>query len=153
MSHVAWLRQAESDFEAAETLSKAGLHSQAVWFASQAVEKGHKAILAALGMRYEEKHFKQLGHRTGEIASLLPAALHQPLDPEIAKLIVTLEARASGSRYPAPSQKAGKPSELVAPAVAIVDSQRDVEGAKRLLEWCRERIQRALKAAEMMKPA
>ena len=75
MSHAVWLEQAEDDLKAAHVLSGAGHHSQAIWLASQAVEKGHKAILVALGLRYEDKHFKKLGHSTdgmtldGEVAA------------------------------------------------------------------------------------
>jgi hypothetical protein len=79
MSHDAWIQQAESDLEAAKVLSHSAFHSQAVWLAAQAVEKAHKAILAALGLRYEDKHFKRLGHGTGEIADLLPVTLHEPI--------------------------------------------------------------------------
>jgi HEPN domain-containing protein len=153
MSYAAWLQQAESDLQAAEALSYAGLHSQAVWLAAQSVEKAHKAILVALGLRYEEKHFKQMGHKTSEIAGLIPTALHEPLDLEIASLISTFDALAIASRYPAPAQKAGRPAEVVAPAVSIGSSHQNVVDAKRLVEWCRERIGRALKAVEAMKPS
>jgi HEPN domain-containing protein len=102
MSHAAWFEQAESDLRAARILSDANLHSQAIWLASQAVEKGHKAILAALGLRYEDKHFKHLGHGTGEIAKLLPEALQEPIDTNVARMVASLETRAAASRYPAP---------------------------------------------------
>jgi HEPN domain-containing protein len=58
MSHAPWLIQAESDLVAATVLSDANYHAQAIWLAGQAVEKAHKAIVSALGLRYEEKHFK-----------------------------------------------------------------------------------------------
>src|SRR5262245_23113609 len=110
MSHAAWLQQAESDLKAAEILSESRLHSQAVWLSAQAVEKGHKAILAALGLRYEEKHFKHLGHGIAEIAKLLPEELHEPIDPEVARMVASLEARALASRYPLPDRAAGSGS-------------------------------------------
>ena len=64
MSHSAWMLQAESDLAAAKILSAAHQHSQAVWLAGQAVEKAHNSILAALGLRYEERHFRKLGHQS-----------------------------------------------------------------------------------------
>ena len=151
MSHAAWLQQAESDLEAARVLSAARHHSQAVWFAAQAVEKAHKAILAALGLRYQERHYKHLGHNTAEIARLLPEALHEPLDPQIAAMVSTLESIASRSRYPAPAQTTGAGG-VVAPTVSMTDSRQEIENAMRLLDWCRERIARAVRAARLMKP-
>ncbi len=153
MSHTSWLRQAESDLEAARTLSDANYHSQAIWLAGQAVEKAHKAIIVALGLQYQEKHFKQLGHATGEISRLLPAALQAPLDPEIAVLVVSLEQRAVASRYPAPEQTVGRRvADLVAPAESLKDSQQDVASAAKLLDWCRDRIVRAQSAVQAMRP-
>ena len=152
MSHVAWFDQAESDLAAARVLSSAKFHSQAIWLASQAVEKGHKAILAALGLRYEDKHFKHLGHGTGEIANLLPKALHDPIDPDIARMVASLETRAAASRYPAPVKTAGSNSpQFLAPASSISASQQDVEDATKLLDWCRSRVIRATNAVQAMK--
>lgn len=152
MSHLAWLEQAQSDLKAAELLSAAQYHSQAIWLAGAAVEKAHKAILAALGLRYEDKHFKFLGHNTSEIAKLLPEALHDPIDPRIASMVAKLEARAGNSRYPAPSRTGTGPTPLLAPAALITDSQQEVADAQRLVEWCRDRVVRALSAARAMKP-
>jgi len=154
MSHAAWLEQADSDLKAAEMLSKANFHSQAIWLASQAVEKGHKAILAALGLRYEDKHFKYLGHGISEIARLLPETLHDPIDPEVARMLTTLESRAATSRYPTPVKQAGAVlPKLVAPASSISASQQEVEDASKLLGWCRNRIIRATNAVHAMKPS
>ena len=154
MSHAAWLQQAESDLEASRVLSAARHHSQAVWFAAQAVEKAHKAILAALGLRYEERHYKHLGHNTAEIARLLPEALHEPPDPQIAEMVSTLESSAGSSRYPAPAQTTGAGvARVVAPAARIVASRLEIENAMHLLDWCRERIARAVRAARVMKPS
>lgn len=150
MSHAAWLRQAESDLEAAKVLSAASHHAQAVWLAAQAVEKGHKAILVALGLRYEEKHFKYLGHETLEIFNLLPLALSEPTDLQIAAKVETLEKRAMESRYPAPTPAATGPPQMTAPATRFVSSQQDIENAEALLEWCRQRIHRALSAVDAM---
>lgn len=151
MSHAAWMRQAESDLAAAKILSRENCHSQAVWLAGQAVEKSHKAILVALGLRYEEKHYKYLGHTTSEISKLLPAALHEPVDPQVATMLVTLENRAIASRYPAPPQNGGQgAAPLVAPAESVTSSQREVDDAERLIAWCRDRIERALRAVQTM---
>ncbi len=153
MSHSAWTQQAQSDLAAAKVLSAANHHCQAVWLAGQAVEKAHKAILAALGLRYEDKHYKQLGHGTGEISRLLPATLHDPIDPQIARMVAALEARALASRYPAPAQTAGKGTpQLVAPAASVAASDQDVADAQQLLDWCQDRVARALRASEAMKP-
>ena len=152
MSYAAWVQQAESDLAAAKELSGANHHSQAVWFAAQAVEKGHKAILGALGLQYEEKHFRNLGHHTSAIATLLPPPLHEPLDPDIALKVAALEARAAESRYPLPVPGAAGTAQLVAPVVRITASQTDVKDAEVLLQWCRERVDRAVRAADAMKP-
>jgi HEPN domain-containing protein len=144
--------QAESDLAASKLLSTAGLHAQAIWCAAQAVEKGHKAILAALGLRYEDRHFKNLGHSTGEVAKLLPAALHEPVDPQIALLIAALETRASSSRYPSPVKSGAGAVVLEAPAKTMTDSTKDVSDAGQLLGWCRERILRAARATTAMGP-
>ena len=153
MSHSPWLFQADSDLDAAKLLSTAGFHSQAVWFAAQAVEKAHKAIVAALGLRYEDKHYKQLGHGTGDIAKMLPAALHEPADPAVASMVSQLENRALSCRYPGLKQiVAGAPPQLVAPTDSFKSSAQDVEDAATLLDWCRQRIGRAVKAVAVMKP-
>ncbi len=151
MSYTAWLAQAENDLEAAKVLSTASHHSQAVWLATQAVEKAHKAILVALGLQYQEKHFKQLGHDTVEISKLLPAALHDPVDPQVAPKIALIEERATASRYPAPTLTATG-THVVAPASSFGGSQRDVADAAFLLDWCRVRIARAVRASQAMKP-
>lgn len=157
MSHTAWFRQAESDLDAASVLSDAGHHSQAVWLAAQAVEKAHKAILAALGLRYEERHFRQLGHRVAAIAALLPTALHDPVDPRIAEMIATLEAKADSSRYPRSLEASGGgvadgSTDLAAPAVVITASRHEVDVARELVGWCKDRIARAKKAVLAMRP-
>ena len=152
MSHAAWIQQAESDLAAAKVLNAASHHSQAVWFAAQAVEKAHKAVLVALGLRYEDKHFIKLGHSTGEISKLLPAALHEPIDLQIADLVLDLETRARESRYPIPDRIGNGPAVMIAPAVSITKSAEDIEAAELLLGWCRERIKRAERAVEAMKP-
>lgn len=137
----------------AKVLSGANYHSQAVWLAGQAVEKAHKAILAALGLRYEDKHYKMLGHATLDISKLLPEMLHEPIDPRIAEMIIGLTARALASRYPAPAPIVGtSAAHLVAPAQSITASQDVVADAERLLGWCRDRIARALLAAQAMRP-
>jgi HEPN domain-containing protein len=153
MSHIPWLVQAESDLDAARVLSAEGFHSQAVWLAAQAVEKGHKAIVAALGLRYEDKHYKQLGHGIGEIATMLPAALHEPADAGVASIVSQLENRALTCRYPGlkPTLAGGR-VQLAAPATSFSSSAEDVEDAATLLDWCRKRIERAVKAAFAMKP-
>ena len=151
MSHAEWMGQASNDLAAAKLLSNAGHHSQAVWLAFQAVEKAHKAILVALGLQYEDKHFKSLGHNTQEIARLLPAALHHPIDLEIAVKISNLNSRAENCRYPSPPK--GLPSApVLAPLSRIASSNEDVANAELLLRWCQERVERALRASAAMQP-
>jgi HEPN domain-containing protein len=153
MSHTAWIQQAESDLAAAKILCGASHHSQAIWLAGQAVEKAHKAILAALGLRYEERHYKQLGHRTAEISELLPRALHEPVDPQVGTMLVKLETRALASRYLAPAPTTGTgATQVIAPASSVTTSQQDIADAERLITWCRDRIQRAVRAEQAMKP-
>jgi HEPN domain-containing protein len=149
MSHEAWLEQCQSDLDAAKVLSAANHHSQAVWFAAQAVEKGLKAILAALGLQYEDRHYKYLGHNASEILRLLPEALQLPTDPQLAAKVTTLESGSRGSRYPQPK---GNNGQFVAPAVQITASQQEVADAEFLIAWCRERVSRALRARTAMTP-
>lgn len=148
--HTPWLTQAESDLKAARVLSEGGLHSQAIWFAGQAVEKAHKAVLVALGLRYTEKQFKQLSHATSEVAGLLPEALHAPVDADVGALVTTLENAAMNSRYPKPTHS-GQP--WTAPCESTESSDQEVRDAARLVEWCRARIARALAAVTAMRPA
>jgi HEPN domain-containing protein len=151
LSHTVWLEQATDDLQAARVLSAASHHSQAVWLAAQAVEKAHKAVLLALGLRYEDRHFKQLGHSISEISKLLPEALLKPYDLTIAMKVTALEAWALSSRYPAPVDVAGT-KRLLAPSSRITSSQQEIEDAGLLLEWCRERITRAVAAVQAMTP-
>ncbi|GMU63525.1 MAG: hypothetical protein AMXMBFR34_52880 [Myxococcaceae bacterium] len=151
MSFQAWLQQADSDLDAAQALSAAQFHSQAVWLAAQAVENAHKALLVSLGLRYEESHFKKLGHRTGEISKLLPEALLAPPDLTIAAKIAALETKADSSRYPAPDPQA--PGALLAPAGRITSSGQEVADAGALVTWCKDRVARAQAAVAAMSPA
>ncbi len=160
MSHAPWMQQAESDLAAAKVLSAANHHSQAVWFAEQAVEKGHKALIAALGLRYDVDQYKDLGHKLSDISGVLPQELHEPANPHVAVLLLTLEKKSNVCRYPSPPQSAGKTSkqqeqplpQLVAPADSFVSSQQEVADAELLVQWCRDRIPRALRAAQAMRP-
>lgn len=83
---------------------------------------------------------------------MLPAPLHEPLDPEIARMVSQLERRAATCRYPAPLQKPASGPDHVAPATSFESSAQDVADAGVLLEWCRERVGRAVKAARAMVP-
>ncbi|MSP73297.1 MAG: HEPN domain-containing protein [Myxococcales bacterium] len=142
MSHDVWLEQAADDLKAACVLSGANHHSQAVWLAAQSVEKAHKAILAALGLQYEEKHDKHLGHGTGDISKLLPDSLQAPRNPNVARMIESLET---------PAQVAGLKG-LMAPATRITSSQQEIGDATELLTWCRERVTRADPGVQAMRP-
>ena len=96
---------------------------------------------------------KQLGHVTSEISRLLPTALHEPQDPQIAMMVQTLETKALSSRYPEPIQSAGTmQKEFIAPAKRFTSSQREVEDARLVVEWCRQRVTRALRAVRAMAP-
>lgn len=154
MSYQAWLQQADSDLDAAHALSQINHHSQAIWLAAQAVEKAHKAILVALGLRYADRHFKHLGHSTTEISNLLPSSLHDPVDPRLAQMLADLESRSNASRYPAPAQTiSGGPVQIVAPAMSMTSSQQDIADARVLLDWCRDRIARAVRAELALRPS
>jgi HEPN domain-containing protein len=152
MSWQSWFAQAESDLAAARLLSDGKYHSQAIWLASQAVEKGTKAILVALGLQYGEADFKRMNHNSVGVARILPEALQAPLDPNIALKTATLQTKAERSRYPSPPQAIGKGAELVAPSDDMTSSETEVADATLLLEWCRERIGRAESAVVAMKP-
>jgi len=146
------IEQAEDELNAAKVLSSANHHSQAIWLAGQAVEKAHKAILFALGLRVGEKQLKsQFSHRIKDVAELLPLALHVPSDPSIATALATLQARMDDSRYPSLAQT-GSPSALVAPRARLTSSAQDISDAERLVQWCKERIARATKAVTAMSP-
>jgi HEPN domain-containing protein len=147
-----WLDQAESDLQAAKVLSVGRCHSQSVWFASQAVEKAHKAILLALGLRADEHLLKKLGHETSAIAALLPDALHQPTDPSIAADVAMLEERGRTSRYPTIRRAGSQPPQWIAPDQETTDSVALLSTATRLVEWCKARIQRAEQAVKAMGP-
>ncbi len=162
MSHRAWIRQAESDLQAAEALSGRGFHSQAVWLATQAVEKGHKAILAALGLQLEDRHYKNFGHDITGLSQVLPDELQEPRDAGIAREIVTLQALASSCRYPQPSRRSGPPAStttapaesappaLIAPADSFRESSVAVTAARTLLDWCKDRVARARRGLSAM---
>ncbi|HEY2031163.1 MAG TPA: HEPN domain-containing protein [Myxococcales bacterium] len=152
MSYAAWLQQAKSDLAAAKVLAKSGFHSQAIWMAAQAVEKGHKAILVALGLRYEDKDFKKLRHDTSDIAALLPPQLHEPVRKEIAESLASLESRAKTARYPSIQQDISG-SIVKAPAEWMNSSEKEIRDAEELLAWCETRVERALRAAAAMRPA
>lgn len=65
-------------------------------------------------------------------------------------MLLTLEKKSNVCRYPSPAQSAGKTSkqqtlpQLVSPADSFVSSQQEVADAELLLQWCRDRIPRAL---------
>lgn len=141
------MKQAESDLAAARTLAQAGYHSQAVWFAAQASEKAHKAILYALGLRYSDDLLKKFSHATETVSNHLPAELQKPAEDLVAEIVVLLRKRGDESRYP--KQWAGRPG-IVAPAEAMDDSSEDIENADRLVEWCRVRVERAERGVRAM---
>lgn len=53
---TAWMLQARSDLEAAQTLAQAGFHAQACYTASQAAEKALKALVVAAGLTPPYSH-------------------------------------------------------------------------------------------------
>jgi HEPN domain-containing protein len=155
MTHAAWMEQAEADLHAAKILSAGGCHSQAVWLAAQAVEKAHKAILFALGLRLSEDVLKKMSHKISGVADSLPESLQEPLDPQVGGAIASLQNLAESCRYPTPAgplrpQKV--PAPAVAPAARISASQVEVDDAEMLVGWCRARVARAIKAVESMRP-
>jgi hypothetical protein len=85
-------------------------------------------------------------------SDLAAARVHDPIDPDIARMVASLETRAAASRYPAPVKTAGSGSpQFLAPASSISASQQDVEDATKLLDWCRSRVIRATNAVQAMK--
>jgi HEPN domain-containing protein len=151
VNHLPWIQQAERDLAAAKLLSGSGYHEHAVWFASQSVEKGYKSILVAIGLQYEESHFKKVfGHDTNTVANLLPEALLRPIDPEanMARSNSLLESRANISRYPKPT----KEGIWKAPFDSIQDSKKEIADCESILEWCKQRVIRAVAAQQAMEP-
>jgi HEPN domain-containing protein len=52
----AWMRQANSDLEAARCTAEQGFHAQACYLAGQAAEKALKALVAATGITPPHSH-------------------------------------------------------------------------------------------------
>ena len=112
------------------------------WLTAQAVEKAHKAILVALGLQFEEEHFKRtFGHKIGVISKVLPEALREPTDPTIANKVAALERKAADCRYPGPLQLIpGGAVAITAPSVRITSSQQEIADGDALVQWCKERV-------------
>jgi HEPN domain-containing protein len=148
-----WMRQSQNDLEAARCLSATNHHSQAIWCASQAVEKRFKAVLVSLGLNYQDEQFKRhFGHRASEVLKLLPDALQEPRDPVVASKLETLEKLGAKSRYPLLSQSPQQPGSWVAPADSFTTSGQEISDAEYLLLWADARIARARLAVIAMKP-
>lgn len=147
----AWRRQAEDDVAAAKQLI--GLHpSQAIWLASQASEKAHKALLFALGLNVGEETLKRFGHDVGELLDVLPAALLMPKDAKHAERVNTLQELGDQTRYP--SLRGG--GNVIAPCdhgPLKASAKTHVDRAEEVLRWCAERETRARAGARAMKPA
>ena len=148
MSAAAWMEQAADDLAAAKILSAAGHHPQAIWLAAQAVEKAHKAILFALGLGVQTKDLKGFSHDVLKVVALLPQALQDPPDADVARARSTLQQRAELSRYP--ELLPGQAPTVVAPKLRLPSSEADVRDAEMLVRWCKERLARAGRAVAAM---
>lgn len=152
MSFEAWFGQAEDDLNASKVLLAGGHPSQAIWLATQASEKAHKALLFALGLKITDDTFKKgFGHKVGVLVASLPDELQAPVDTAMARAVSALDNVQDQCRYPA--LRGGV---LVAPYkhVAFGEPQAKdfVEKAASLLDWCQDRARRARVAVGAMKP-
>lgn len=152
MSFEAWFGQAEDDLNASKVLLAGGHPSQAIWLATQASEKAHKALLFALGLKITDDTFKKgFGHKVGVLVASLPDELQAPVDTAMARAVSALDNVQDQCRYPA--LRGGV---LVSPYqhVAFGKSQAKdfVEQAASLLAWCEDRARRARVAVDAMKP-
>lgn len=152
MSFDAWFGQAEDDLKASKVLLAGGHPSQAIWLATQASEKAHKALLFALGLKLTDDTFRKgFGHKVGVLVASLPDELQAPVEAATAGAVSALDNVQDQCRYPAI-----RGAVLVAPYkhVAFGESQAKdfVEKAASLLVWCQDRARRARVAVDAMKP-
>ncbi len=121
-----WLKQANSDLEAAAVSAASGHHEWAAFQAQQGAEKSVKALVQSL-------HGSVRGHAIVEILRLLPSSLIVPQDvidagSELDRVYFT-------SRYPN-GFASGSPSDYF----NQTSSQRLISYAKTVLEFCRSQI-------------
>ncbi len=152
MSFDAWFGQAEDDLKASKVLLAGGHPSQAIWLATQASEKAHKALLFALGLKITDDTFKKgFGHKVGLLVASLPDELQAPMDTNIASAVTALDNVQDQCRYPAI-----RGGVLVAPykhgPFGASEAKGFVEQAASLLDWCQDRARRARVAVNAMKP-
>lgn len=136
MSAGVWFDQARDDLRAAMLLRDNKHYSQAVWFASQAIEKAQKALLLAMGLRLTDAHMKKrYSHVLKEIAGELPRQFGDALPTE---RLVEVQVLSEACRYPSSSTgKAIAPCNNAAFSSAVA---ADVVGtAVDVLQWAEER--------------
>ena len=132
-NHESWLRQAERDLEAADILSKSGFHEWTCYCCQQAVEKGVKAIHAALGLTPPKVH--ALTTLFGAWEDLVARE-----DEELADAQTKLSQYAISTRYP---DVGG-----VGPPCDRYDERKSAEAleyARKLLDLCKTLAVKAAK--------
>ena len=89
----AWIRQADSDLNAARCMQEEGFHAQACYLAAQAAEKAMKALVVATGVTPPHSH---------SLERLLELLHNQGLDLEPLKELhlKALTRMSSQTRYP-----------------------------------------------------
>ena len=121
-----WLDQAERDLKQAEASLRDGFYEWACFAAQQAAEKAVKAL-------YQSIHVDAIGHSVTRMLQDLPADLKPRED--IILLAKELDKHYIPSRYPN-FHPEGAPMDYYTEP----DASRAVEGAGRIIEYCRSKI-------------
>jgi len=121
-----WLDQAERDLKQAEASLRDGFYEWACFAAQQAAEKAVKAL-------YQSIHVDAIGHSVTRMLQDLPADLKPRED--IILLAKELDKHYIPSRYPN-FHPEGAPMDYYTEP----DASRAVEGAERIIEYCRSKI-------------
>ena len=121
-----WFRQAEKDLEHARKSEASSDFEWACFAAQQAAEKAVNAL-------YQSVHIDSVGHSVSRMMRNLPNDLRPPRD--IIERAIDLDKHYIPSRYPN-SHPEGAPLDYYTEQ----DARRAVEGAERIVEFCRSKI-------------
>jgi HEPN domain-containing protein len=121
-----WFRQGEKDLEHARKSVLSSDFEWACFAAQQAAEKVVKAL-------YQSVHIDSLGHSVSRMMRNLPDELRPPRD--IIECAIDLDRHYIPSRYPN-AHPEGAPLDYYTEK----DARSAVEGAERIVEFCRSKI-------------
>jgi HEPN domain-containing protein len=124
-----WLKQADRDLQAAENSARAGYHEWAAFGAQQSAEKAVKALVQFL-------HGAERGHSITGILEQLPGSVG--VTEAILDAARNLDQVYITARYPN-GFAAGSPADYFSEKT----SQRLLDYAKTILEFCRGKIPRS----------